>query len=329
MKKKITAAVLACLLLTGCGMDTMADSLADDIAGQLEGLYGQNSTPEWQPNPETEPMQIQTPEPTKTAENSPIELWDANDLDLLRENPTGNFVLASGIMVSDSFQPIGNFNGTLDGRGFSIRVFPSEVDGTSVGGPFFGTLGENAVVRNLTVEITTEITAQMREAMYHINMLGLTHTNNGTISDCKVYSEVTGAWGYYPIACVNNGTIENCSAVTRAQDVDAVYGFVGDNNQGSLHDCHAGLYVENCWVLTGLTDRNYVDIANCTITATGKNVSQFYCAATQNYARISGCTFDVQLTPPAGEKLTWATSYTHGYGDDFDSSNTVNVREGN
>ncbi len=317
MKKKIAIAVLACLLLTGCGMDTMADSLADDIAGQLESLYGQNVTPEWQPEPETEPMQVQTPEQTEMDENSPIELWDANDLELLRENPTGNFVLASGIMVNDSFQWIDNFNGTLGGQGFSIRM--------SEGG-LFGTLGEKAVLRNLTVEITTEIPAQMREAMYHMCEHGLTDTNNGTISDCKVYSEVTGAWGYYPIACVNNGTIENCSVFTRTQDVQEVYGFVAWN-EGSLHDCRAELYVEDCELLTGLTDRNFAAIANCTITATGNNVSQFYCAATQNYARISGCTFDVQLTPPAGEKLTWATSYTHGYGDDFDSSNTVNVRE--
>lgn len=324
MKKKITAAVLACLLLTGCGVNTMADSLADDIAGQLEGLYEQNSTPEWQLNPETEPMQIQTPEPTKTAENSPIELWNANDLELLRENPTGNFVLASGIMVNDSFQPIDNFNGTLDGRGFSIRGIQPQLNGMEANG-LFVTLGENAVVRNLTVEITT----QMPEVQDRTYVNGLTWANYGTISGCKVYSEITGASVYQPIACVNNGTIENCSAVTRIQDAQAVYGFVGDNNQGSLHDCRAELYVEDCGLLTGLTDRNYVDIANCTITATGKNVSQFYCAATQNYARISGCTFDVQLTPPAGEKLTWATSYTHGYGDDFDSSNTVNVREGN
>lgn len=325
MKKKITAAVLACLLLTGCGMDTMADSLADDIAGQLEGLYGQNSTPEWQPNPETEPMQIQTPEPTKTAENSPIELWDANDLELLRENPTGNFVLASGIMVNDSFQLIDNFNGTLDGQGFSIRGIQPRLNGMEANG-LFVTLDKNAVVRNLTVEIT----AQMPEVQDRTYVNGLTWANFGTISGCKVYSEITGASEYQPIACVNGGTIENCSAVTRTQDVQTVYGFVSENeDKGSLHDCRAELYVEDCGLLTGLTDRNFAAIANCTITATGKNVSQFYCAATQNYARISGCTFDVQLTPPAGEKLTWATSYTHGYGDDFDNSNTVNVREGN
>lgn len=325
MKKKIAAALLACLLLTGCGMDTMADSLADDIAGQLESLYGQNSTPEWQPNPETEPMQIQTPEPTKTAENSPIELWDANDLELLRENPTGNFVLASGIMVSDSFQPIGNFNGTLDGQGFSIRGIQPRLNGMEANG-LFVTLDKNAVVRNLTVEIM----AQMPKVQDRTYVNGLTWANFGTISGCKVYSEITGASVYQPIACVNGGTIENCSAVTRTQDVQTVYGFVSENeDKGSLHDCRAELYVEDCGLLTGLTDRNFAAIANCTITATGKNVSQFYCAATQNYARISGCTFDVQLTPPAGEKLTWATSYTHGYGDDFDSSNTVNVREGN
>ena len=325
MKKKITAAVLACLLLTGCGMDTMADSLADDIAGQLESLYGQNSTPEWQLNPETEPMQIQTPEPTKTTENSPIELWNANDLELLRENPTGNFVLASGIMVNDSFQPIDNFDGTLDGQGFSIRGIQPQLNGMEANG-LFVTLGENAVVRNLTVEITT----QMPEVQDRTYVNGLTWANYGTISGCKVYSEITGASVYQPIACVNNGTIENCSAVTRAQDVQTLYGFVSENeDKGSLRDCRVELYVEDCGLLTGLTNRNFAAIADCTITATGKNVSEFYCAATQNYARISGCTFDVQLTPPAGEKLTWATSYSHGYGDDFDSSNTVNVREGN
>lgn len=324
MKKKITAAVLACLLLTGCGMDTMADSLADDIAGQLESLYGQNSTPEWQLNPETEPMQIQTPEPTKTTENSPIELWNANDLELLRENPTGNFVLASGIMVNDSFQPIDNFDGTLDGQGFSIRGIQPQLNGMEANG-LFVTLGENAVVRNLTVEITT----QMPEVQDCTYVNGLTWANYGTISGCKVYSEITGASVYQPIACVNNGTIENCSAVTRAQDVQTLYGFVSENeDKGSLRDCRVELYVEDCGLLTGLTNRNFAAIADCTITATGKNVSEFYCAATQNYARISGCTFDVQLTPPAGEKLTWATSYSHGYGDDFDSSNTVNVREG-
>ena len=326
MKKRIAAAALACLLLTGCGMDTMADSLADDISGQLESLYGQPSAPEWQPKQETESMWTQVPEPTKAAENSPIELWDADDLELLRENPTGNFVLAHGIVVDDRFQPIDQFNGTLDGQGFSIRVYRSEVDGMSVDG-LFNNLGENAVVRNLAVGITAEITAQIREAMYRIYVTGLTDTNNGTISDCKIYSEITGATVYYPIACVNNGTIENCSAVTRTQNVQALYGFVGDN-WGSLHDCHAELYVEDCELLTGLTNRNWADVAGCTVTATGKSVQQFSCAATQNYAKVSGCTFDAQLTPPAGEALRWDTDGYAGEGGNFDSSNTVNVREG-
>ena len=39
MKKRIAAALLACFLLTGCSVDTMADSLANDIAGQVESMY--------------------------------------------------------------------------------------------------------------------------------------------------------------------------------------------------------------------------------------------------------------------------------------------------
>lgn len=46
MNKRIAAALLACFLLTGCSVDTMADSLANDIAGQVERMYadGQSST---------------------------------------------------------------------------------------------------------------------------------------------------------------------------------------------------------------------------------------------------------------------------------------------
>ena len=54
MKKRITAALLACFLLTGCSVDTMADSLANDIAGQVESMYGQ-ATPAPVPDRESVP----------------------------------------------------------------------------------------------------------------------------------------------------------------------------------------------------------------------------------------------------------------------------------
>lgn len=45
MNKRIAAALLACFLLTGCSVDTMADSLANDIAGQVEKMYADGQSP--------------------------------------------------------------------------------------------------------------------------------------------------------------------------------------------------------------------------------------------------------------------------------------------
>ena len=294
MKKKTAAAVLACLLLTGCGMDTMADSLADDIAGQLESLYGQNVTPEWQPNPETEPMPIQMPEPTKTAENSAIALSTAEDLEKLRANPSGSFALTQNITV-DNLPPFREFNGTLDGQGYWIRVASLEMAADWSYALFYD-LRSDAEVRNLNVEIS------------------------------MTFPELEPL-GFYGLACMNSGRIYNCTVASKVKNMTYVYGLVGENN-GSLSDCQVELDVENCAVLSGLTNRNWegADIESCTVTVKGKSVQRFSCAATQNYAKVSGCTFDAQLTPPAGEVLSWDTD---GYGEsgDFDSSNTVNVRE--
>ena len=218
MNKRIAVALLVCFLLTGCSVDTMADSLANDIAGQVERMYADGQSPAAPAfDGETATPTVSTAELAEQARQAYERLKEEN-----REDP---------------------------------MVRPWEP------------LAELAQIRDMNGDGIPEL-------------------------------------------------------------IQTVYGFVGGNN-GSLHDCYAELHVENCSVLTGLTNRNWTDIANCTITATGKNVSEFYCAATQNYARISGCTFDVQLTPPAGEELSWATSWLSGVEDDFDSSNTVNVREGN
>lgn len=45
MNKRIAAVLLACFLLTGCSVDTMADSLANDIAGQVERMYADGQSP--------------------------------------------------------------------------------------------------------------------------------------------------------------------------------------------------------------------------------------------------------------------------------------------
>ena len=45
MNKRIAVALLVCFLLTGCSVDTMAYSLANDIAGQVERMYADGQSP--------------------------------------------------------------------------------------------------------------------------------------------------------------------------------------------------------------------------------------------------------------------------------------------
>ena len=285
MKRKMLAVVLVCMLmLTGCGgKNAAADLLAEGISGQLADLYGSAQAAALPEDPAGQ-----------RAENSAIALSTPEDLEMLRADPSGDFVLTQSITVDD-FQPFSEFSGTLDGQGNWIRV-------SSLGMAYdwsyalFSDLRSDAEVRNLNIEISM------------------------TFPELEPLR-------FYGLAYMNSGRIYNCTVASKVKNMEYVYGLVGENS-GSLSNCRVELDVENCTVLSGLTNRNWVDIADCTVTATGKSVQQFSCAATQNYAKVSGCTFDAQLTPPAGEALRWDTDGYAGEGGDFDSSNTVNVREG-
>ena len=48
------------------------------------------------------------------------EVNTADDLDMIRSNPSGNYVLTADIRLEGEFTPISNFSGTLDGQGHTI-----------------------------------------------------------------------------------------------------------------------------------------------------------------------------------------------------------------
>ena len=48
------------------------------------------------------------------------EVNTADDLDMIRSNPSGNYVLTADIQLEGEFTPISNFSGTLDGQGHTI-----------------------------------------------------------------------------------------------------------------------------------------------------------------------------------------------------------------
>ena len=247
-----------------------------------------------------------------------IELSTAADLEKLRTNPNGNFVLVQDITVSNDFQPFDKFGGTLDGRGYWISGFQLNMDSGYADG-LFTTFEASAEVKNLNVEIYAA-----GNKMPYIYITGLVGNNLGSISNCFVQSYISGTRTYDPITSVNDGQIENCTASTIIDDVDAVRGLVGNNN-GVLKNCVIDINASQCPLITGIADRNWGTIEGCNVTVVAEDIERLVCAADQNYGPVRKCGFYAWLTAPTGQTAKWTDCGSYGYGSDFDETNTIRV----
>ena len=146
----------------------------------------------------------------------PTEISDWNDLDNVRNDLTGDYVLVNDLDsetdgyagVGDDFNPIGpelfddNFHGTFDGQGNEIADLDVSVNQQGVG--LFTGVGRGGdgteLIENLSV--------------------------SGSVTDTGANGFAGGVAGR-----VDNGTIENCvSHVDVTSDGDFVGGLVGDNS---------------------------------------------------------------------------------------------------
>ena len=85
-----------------------------------------------------------------------ISIKNKNDLELVRNNLSGNYELSDNIDLSGvNWAPIGNevnpFNGTFNGNGFKISNLSMSKDNVDHLG-LFGVVGKNSVIRNLKLE---------------------------------------------------------------------------------------------------------------------------------------------------------------------------------
>ena len=123
---------------------------------------------------------------------------------------------------AEPYIPVGTFNGSLDGCGYSVSGFYSTVG-------LFDTIGTGGVVENLGLAGT--ISGSVAG--------GIAKTNNGTILNVKtalnLYLTSSGA----QIAALNNGTIENCSniGVIYARAGASAVGGIAGNNSGVISGC--------------------------------------------------------------------------------------------
>jgi len=129
----------------------------------------------------------------------------AADLEKIRSNPTGNFILMNDITLSGNWTPIENFSGTLDGNGHVIKGLSFNDFSSSEDFGFFRTV--SGTVKNLGFKD-----------------VNISATNSGTMG--TLCGDLDG------------GTVENCW-VTDAEVIGNLYAgvLIGDVNNGVVRNC--------------------------------------------------------------------------------------------
>ena len=151
---------------------------------------------------------------------SPIKIQDWYDLDAIRDNLGGSYILMNDLdsttlgyeeLASSTanggkgWQPIGafnaTFNGTFDGEGYEIcDLFSNRPEEEPVG--LFGYISERGVIKNLGV-MNADVTGC-------IGVGGLVAANwRGTVSNSYFTGSVTGVQGVGGLVGWNAGTVSN------------------------------------------------------------------------------------------------------------------------
>ena len=171
-----------------------------------------------------------------------IEIWDWHDLDAVRNNLGGSYILMNDLDFTTAgyeelasptangekgWQPIGTnddpFTGTFDGQGFEIRdLFINRPDEDDVG--LFSALDQAGVIKNIGLTNATMI-GQDRVG-------GLAGENEGTVSNSYYSGSVTGISHHYHVGGLvggNGGTVTNSYSTGSVTGESFVGGLVGTN----------------------------------------------------------------------------------------------------
>ena len=209
-----------------------------------------------------------------------------------------HYRLMNDITLTSEFKPLGyntntgswgEFNGTFDGQGYSIKGLNlNNVESANVG--FFSSLGSNSVVKNLTIQNATI-------AGTYQNAGVLAGVSNGTIEKVIVKnSTVTNSASNSSTGAVA-GTIAGNAKLTYAENITLnvsgteesnvenaiVGGLFGGINQSTIQACY--------------TNNVTISVANATATAGGfagtfqigtetGSIQQSYSNTTSNYANF-------------------------------------------
>ncbi len=174
-----------------------------------------------------------------TVEGDPIEIQDWYDLDAVRDDLYGNYILMNDldedtygydelVYTENGWQPIGadvedSFTGTFDGNGHSIKgLYIDRADEDSVG--LFGISDEGGEIKNIGV-IDGNVTGDNRVGM----LVGLNRFGGTVVSNSYVAGEVNGEERTGALVGINFGTVENSYAEGEVGGNYYVGGLVGSN----------------------------------------------------------------------------------------------------
>jgi hypothetical protein len=268
----------------------------------------------------------------------PTEIRDWHDLDAVRGNLHGNYILMNDLdstaagyeeLASPTgnegkgWQPIGSiavndaFIGSFDGQGYEIRdLFISRPDESDVG--LFGVIEAGGVIENVGI-VKGNVTG-------YDSVGGLVGQNEGSVRNCYAYGKVTGDLDVGNLIGVNGGSVSNSYSSGSVTGRDDVGGLVGKNegtvsnsicigaangndfignlvgvNGGTVSNSYTGGTVNGNDFVGGLVGRNEGTVSKCYSIASVAGDEYAGGLVGQNlYGVVSNSVWDTQTSGQGG-----------------------------
>ncbi len=180
---------------------------------------------------------------------APYVVTNVSELRTVADDLDANYTLGADVDASSlstagigsGFEPIGSFEGTLDGANHAItglRVEGSDEVPTGL----FGTIDESGVVRDLSVVDLTAEGVNGTEASDEPTG-GVVAENDGLVANVTVDADVSGDGVVGGVAGVNRGAVRDVTATTDVTGGSGLGGVVGVNN-GTLAGVRSTATVE-------------------------------------------------------------------------------------
>ena len=195
------------------------------------------------------------------------EIWDWCDLDAIRDNPGGFYLLMNDLNSTAAnytglasptanggkgWQPIGarnyTFTGTFDGQGYEIRdIFINRPDDDLIG--LFGNVEPEGVIRDIGVVNASVIG--------NWGVAGLVGENVGIISKCYLTGSVTGVRSVGGLLGYNYGLASNSYSTGSVTSTEGSVGGLVGSNEGNVRTSYSTSSVTGNSAVGGLVGADW------------------------------------------------------------------------